>query len=139
MFFCFVEKSVGYWMVTLNRIIIGYHWWKVRPTIYVIVNGVTPQSPTFQTPSDDVQISKGVYNINKNYEYGPFKKKEPTIEIRVRYGRVSNNDELPEFEMRGNIYDLWKNGYDPKDPENYVDVTFSWRNEPKPEPTPKRG
>lgn len=90
------------------------------PTVEVFIDG---QKRGEKMYAQDVS---GLMSVYKSFlTVGPFKKKEPYIEIKVkkRFDSGYRND----LTIEGNIYDLWKNGYTPKDPNNYLDVSFSWR------------
>lgn len=57
--------------------------------------------------------------INKSYKVGPV--------MKVYMDKVFGSGYDDKYTLKGNIYDLWKNGYTPKDPDNFLDVAFSWR------------
>lgn len=119
-------------MISLKRMLVGSHWlYNLRPVVQIYIDGTLKF--TYHTASGMQKFSKDVIPINKNYEIGPVKKKQPNIEIKVFSDRADAIGFENEYTINGNIYNLWKNGYTPEDPDNFVDVAFSWRSEPKPE------
>lgn len=72
-----------------------------------------------------------IKTIKVNYEFpGAVSKKQAKIKITVTdKGRFWNSLE-DEFTIEGNVFNLQKNGLRPKDSKNFIEVFFSWRNEP---------
>lgn len=119
-------------MIILKRVVVGPHrLYNLRPVIQVIIDGQLKF--THKTASGYQKFSKDVIPVNKNFEVGPVKKKQTNIEVKLFSDRSDAIGYENEYTISGKIYDLWKNGYKPKDPENFVDVAFSWRDEPKSE------
>lgn len=134
-FFRYVENSDGYWTITLKRIVVGYYFYELKPIIMVNVHGGVNKDFSYNAADwPTTTYSKEVVPINKSYEIGPVKKKQPKITIEVKNDR-DNSARIreTEFEIKDkSIYDLWKNGYTPAYSDYFVDVVFSWRLKPKP-------
>lgn len=126
-FFCYVADKNGYWLITIKRILVGPHaTFNLRPVVEIYVDDKFVNN--YKT---DTFLSNDVFPINKSFEIGPVKKKEPKVTIKVYSDRVGNSKHIKVYTIDGKIYDLQKNGYTPKDPQHFVDVAFSWRDKPK--------
>lgn len=107
-----------------------YLGYSLKPTIFVHVSA-DDLSQSFShnaAPYPNDKYSKEIVPIDKSFDVGPVKKKKPQILIRVddQYSILK-----PEFQIEGNIYELWKNGYTPQHPDYFVDVFFSWCLQPQ--------
>lgn len=78
------------------------------------------------------RITSYIRYVKLDYEFpNAVNKKQAKVKITVTdNGRIYNSLE-DEFTIEGNIYNLQKNGLTPKDPDNYIEVYYSWRNAKK--------
>lgn len=79
------------------------------------------------------RITSTINTMKLDYEFpNAVNKKQAKIKVTVTdNGRIYNSLE-DEFTIEGNVYNLQKNGLKPKDPNNFIEVFFSWRNAPSP-------
>lgn len=118
----------------MKRIVIGnYFWLQLKPKACLYIYGGVSETFYLDIAPFRTTYSNQIVVINKSYQVGPVKKKQPEITIEVTNDRPDGPLHEKEFKMEGNIYQLWKNGFTPKHSDYFVDVVFSWRLQPKPE------